>query len=488
MTDEPSTSTGTDPKATPASDEMFELEQAGYAKTLEHRHLQMMALGGAIGTGLFLGAGARLHTAGPILALLYALCGVVVFFVVRALAELVLYRPSSGSFVSYSRQFLGERAAFVAGWMYFVLWAFAGIADITAVALYAKYWSVFGSIPQWVIALGALVCVLIVNLVSARAFGEIEFWAAGIKVVALGVFLAIGIYFIVTRKPVDGEIPGIHLIAENGGWVPHGLLPALLVIPGVVFAYSSLELVSVAAGETRDPAKVVPKATNAVVWRLGIFYVGSVLLLALLLPWSAYSADESPFVTFFSAIGVPAAGSIMNFVVITAALSSVNSGLFATGRILRTMATTGSAPRRWSAMSGHHVPARAIGVVCAAYVLGIVLNLVVPQQAFEVVLNFAALGILSTWAFTLLSHLAFLRAAKKGLVTRPAFRMPGAPYVNWILLAFLVGVLVLMWFDWPVGRITVIAIIPIAVLLWIGIQLTERKARSNDDYIGGKPS
>src|SRR6185312_3071635 len=221
-------------------------------------------IGGAIGTGLFLGAGGRLADAGPSLFVAYAICGVFAFLVVRALGELVLYRPSSGAFVSYAREFLGEKGAYVAGWMYFLNWATTGIADITAVATYTHYWGMFSDVPQWVIALIALAVVLTVNLISVKIFGELEFWFAIVKVGALVVFMCIGIFLLVTQHPVDGAAPGPSLITDKGG----------------VFAYASVELVGVAAGETENPEKIMPKAINSIMWRVGLFYVGSVVLLS----------------------------------------------------------------------------------------------------------------------------------------------------------------------------------------------------------------
>lgn len=470
---------------------LLNAETEGYSTGLSRRHVQMIAVGGAIGTGLFLGAGGRLNTAGPALVLVYAVCGVVVYFVLRALAEMVLVRPTSGSFVSYAREYMGEKGAFVAGWMYFVLWAGAGIADITAVAVYAKYWGIFSSVPQWLIALVALLCVLSVNLISAKMFGEVEFWAAIVKVVALTVFMMIGLWVLVTRTQVDGVTPGWSMVQANGGVFPHGVLAAVIIVPGVIFAYSSLELVSIAAGETKKPREIVPKATNSVIYRVAIFYCGSVLLLALLMPWSAYSQNESPFVTFLSAIGVPAAGGVMNFVVLTAAMSSVNSGLYATGRILRSMSVSGSAPKFVGKMSKRKVPIGGILFVCIAYGAGILLNLFLPEEAFNIVVNFAALGILSTWGFILASHLLFLRRAKQGDYTRPAYAMPWAPYSNYVAIAFLIAVFVLMWFDVPVGRITVIAVIPISIALVIGWYAVRNKvaatAQSYADAAGSDP-
>lgn len=303
-------------------------EDEGYHKGLKNRQVQMIGIGGAIGTGLFMGAGKRLHEAGPSLWLVYAVCGIFVFFMLRALGELVLHRPSSGSFVSYAREFLGEKAAYVAGWMYFVNWAATSIVDVTAIALYMHYWGSFKAIPQWTIALIALVIVLTMNMISVKLFGEMEFWAALIKVVALVAFLIVGIVFLAGRFTVEGAATGPSILADNGGLFPTGLLALVVVTSGVVFAYASVELVGTAAGETENPEKVMPKAINAVVIRIAVFYVGSLILLALLLPYTLYKEGESPFVTFFSRVGLPYAGDIMNFVVLTAALSSLNAGLY----------------------------------------------------------------------------------------------------------------------------------------------------------------
>ena len=444
----------------------------GYRKSLQARHINMIAIGGAIGTGLFLGAGGRLAQAGPSLAIAYAVCGLFAFFVVRALGELILYRPSSGAFVSYAREFIGEKGAYTAGWMYFLNWSTTGIADITAIALYAHYWSVFKGVPQWLLALLALAIVLTVNLVSVRMFGEMEFWFAMVKVATLVVFMAIGIFLLVTQHPVGGTAPGPQLISDHGGLFPLGVLPMVLLMQGVVFAFASVELVGVAAGETANPREVMPRAINSIMWRIGIFYVGSVVLLAMLMPWSDYSAHQSPFVTVLSNIGVPAAGDVMNLVVLTAAMSSLNSGLYSTGRILRSMAAARSAPRFAGVMSRTSVPYGGILLTAAACILGVGLNYVMPAEAFEIVLNFASIGILATWGIIMVTHLLFVRKAERGEVIRPAFRLPFAPWSQIATLAFLVSVVVLMAFD-ESGRI-VLAGVPVIVLAlvvgWFGVR------------------
>ncbi|MEV0112315.1 amino acid permease [Streptomyces sp. NPDC050844] len=457
-----------DASRTDASQAPADAGDAGYSKDLKARHVNMIAIGGAIGTGLFLGAGGRLHSAGPALAVAYLVCGIFAFFVVRALGEMVIYRPSSGSFVSYAREFLGEKGAYVAGWMYFLNWSTTGIADITAIALYTHYWSFFTDIPQWVLALIALAVVLLINMISVKYFGEMEFWFAIVKVAALIAFMLIGIFLLVTQHDVGGQTPGLSVITDNGGFLPHGIMPVVIVMQGVVFAYASLELVGVAAGETAEPQKVVPRAVNSIMWRVGLFYVGSVILLALLLPGSVYSADQSPFVTVLSKIGVPAAGDVMNLVVLTAAMSSLNSGLYSTGRILRSMAMAGSAPKFTAKMNKSQVPYGGILLTSAVCVLGVGLNFLMPSQAFEIVLNVASLGIISTWVIIMVCHLAFVRRAKEGLLTRPGFRLPGSPVTEIVTIVFLLSVLALMWKDPEVGRKTLYLIPIIAAALVAG--------------------
>ena len=455
------------------SREQLTREDEGYHKGLKPRQLQMIAIGGAIGTGLFLGAGGRLASAGPGLFLVYGICGVFVFLILRALGELVLHRPSSGSFVSYAREFFGEKAAYAVGWLYFLNWAMTAIVDTTAIATYFHYWKSFDLVPQWLIALVALALVLSVNLISVRIFGEMEFWAALIKVAALLIFLVIGTIFLAGRYQIEGHSTGLSIFEQHGGLFPTGALPLLIVTSGVVFAYAAVELVGTAAGETENPEKMMPRAINSVVARIAIFYVGSVVLLALLLPYTAYSKDESPFVTFFSKLGFAGAGHIMNIVVLTAAFSSLNAGLYSTGRILRSMAMNGSAPKFTARMSKSGVPYGGILLTCVICLFGVVLNAFQPGQAFEIVLNMAALGIIASWGTIVLCQIRLVKMSEAGVVRRPTFRMPLTPYSGYLTLAFLFAVLVLMAFDYPIGTWTIgtlIVLVPALIVGWFAVR------------------
>jgi L-asparagine permease len=409
--------------------------EEGYTHALGNRQVQMIAIGGAIGVGLFLGSGGRLAAAGPALVLSYAAAGVAAFFVMRALGELVLYRPVSGSFVEYAGEFIGPWAAFASGWMYWINWAATGVAELTAIAAYIHYWA--PAFPQWLTALIALGFVMTVNLLSVRLFGELEFWFAMLKVLAITVFLVVGLVLVVFAI---GEA-GPHNLVSHGGFFPTGFPLVLMSLQSVVFAYASIELVGITAGETARPHEVMPKAINGVVWRIAVFYVGSVALLAMVLPWTAYRAGTSPFVTVFSGLGVPWAADAMNLVVITAALSSCNSGLYATGRILRSMAMKQEAPRFAGALSTRHVPIGGILFTAAMFLAGVALFYFLPERAFNIATAVASLGVITTWGVLVHCQTRLRRTGH-----RSAFPMPGSPYTNWLTMAFLALVVLLMPF------------------------------------------
>lgn len=439
----------------------------GYEKQLKPRHIRMIAIGGSIGTGLFLGAGGRLAAGGPSLAIVYALCGLFAFLMVRALGELTIHRPSSGAFVSYAREFMGEKGAYVTGWLFFLDWCTTVMADITAVALYMHFWSFFSTVPQWVIALIALAIVFCMNMLSVKFFGEFEFWFAMIKVAAIVGFMLIAVFFIATGHTVAGHTPGPQLITDNGGFFPKGLAPMVTLALGVVFAFGGTEMVGVAAGEAKDAEKIMPGAVNSMMWRIALFYVGSVVLFTMLMPWTAYSKGESPFVTFFSAIGIQNAGTIMNLVVLTAALSSLNAGLYATGRTLRSMAVAGSAPAFAARLNRSKVPYGGIVITSALGLIGVMINYVWPSQAFDIVMNLAGIGIAGTWMSIMVSHWIFVNKAKQGLYERPKYRLFWAPWTNLATIIFLVGVIIMMWFADDIGKPT-IGLFCIIALIMVG--------------------
>ncbi len=452
-----------------------EVDEEGYQKVLANRQVQMIAFGGAIGVGLFLGSAQRLHDTGPGLVFAYAIAGVAAFFVMRALGELVLHKPTAGSFVVYARDFVGPWAGYASGWMYWLNWAMTGVAEITGIGIYVHYW--LPGMPQWISALAALGLLLAVNLVSVKLFGELEFWFATLKVLAIITFLFVALALLFMHTDIGGQTAGYHNVTDNGGWFPKGFGMVLMSLQQVVFAYAAIEMVGIAAGETQNPRHVLPRAINGVIWRIAIFYVGSILLLVLVLPWTMYRPGESPFVTVFAKLGVPAAGGMMNLVVLTAALSSCNSGLYSTGRILRALADKGEAPAFTGRMNRRHVPYGGIALTAAVYLAGVVLNAVVPSEAFEIATAVASLGVLTTWAVLLYCQTRLRAGALRGEIERPSFRMPGSPYTNWVTIGFLALVVILMGFD-STQRIAVLFIPVLAAALLLGWHAIKRRSTS----------
>jgi L-asparagine permease len=419
-------------------------EQEGYKQSLGRRHVQMIAIGGAIGTGLFLGSASRLHSTGPALVLSYAFVGVIAFFLMRALGELVLHRATSGAFVSYMREFYGERWAYVTGWMYWLNWAMTGIAELSAVGLYIQYW--YPNMPAWATVLISLAVVLTINLLSARAFGEFEFWAAIAKVGAIVVFLVVGLVVVIGGFTIGAHKAGFSNLWSNpGGFWPssgdfHWYGP-VLVMSGVVFAYAAIEMVGVAAGEMADATREVPKAVNAVIYRIAVFYDGSLLLLVSMLPTSEYKSGTSPFVTVFDRMGLHWMGALIQVVLIVAAMSSLNSGLYSTGRVLRSLGMSKQAPRFTLKMSASGVPWAGIVMTSVVYVLGAVLNYF-AGDAFEIALESASIAIVFTWATIFLCQLRLRKLVDRGVIPPSPFPMPGSPYTSIIGLVFLVFVIV----------------------------------------------
>ncbi|MFD6387546.1 amino acid permease, partial [Streptomyces nigra] len=338
----------TDANATGAPEE-------GYERGLGSRQVQMIAIGGAIGVGLFMGAGANIAKAGPSIILMYALAGVVIFFIMRALGELLLYRPVSGSFAEYAREFLGPFFGFVTGWTYWLMWVVTGMAELTAAAIYVHFW--FPEIPQWVSALVFLVVLFGVNLISVKIFGEVEFWFSMVKVTAIIGMIVIGLGVLTLGFSDAGDTAAASNLWSHGGFFPNGIGSSLMTLQGVMFAYLAVELVGVTAGESENPEKTLPKAINTLPWRIIVFYVGALLVILSVVKWTEFSAGESPFVHAFGKIGIPLAAGIVNFVVLTAALSSCNSGMYSTGRMLRDLASNSEAPQAFGRLNRRKTPA-----------------------------------------------------------------------------------------------------------------------------------
>jgi AAT family amino acid transporter len=419
--------------------------EGNLSRKLKSRHIQLIALGGTIGVGLFLGSAKAIQKAGPGLLLSYAVGGLAIFFIMRALGELLTYRPIAGSFATYAEEFCGPFYGFVTGWSYWFMWVVTAMAELTAIGVYMQHW--FPAIPQWLPALVALVLLYGSNLLAVRVFGELEFWFALIKVVTIVALILGGLAVIVFHLGNLGQTASFSNLWSHGGFMPFGILGVLLTLQMVMFAYSGVELIGVTAGEADNPEVVLPRATNGITFRILIFYIGALLVIMSLVPWNELSPSTSPFVYLFEKMGVPAAADVINLVVITAATSSCNSGLFSTGRMLYALALRGQAPARFSSLSSRHIPAAGIHVSAAVMLIAVALNYVVPDKVFVWVTSIALVGTLWTWGIIMVAHRNYRLAVGAGRVKASTYRMPGAPYANWIVVAFIVFVTVMLWPD-----------------------------------------
>jgi len=420
------------------------------SRRLRSRHIQLIAIGGTIGVGLFLGSARAIHNAGPALVLAYALGGIAIFFIMRALGELLTYRPVAGSFATYADEFCGPFAGFVTGWSYWFAWIATAMAELTAIGVYVRWW--LPAVPQWLPALVALLALYGSNLLAVRMFGELEFWFALIKVVTIVALIVSGVVVLVFHVGDLGAGASFSNLWSHGGFLPYGVGGMLLTMQIVMFAYVGVELIGVTAGEAQDPKVVLPRATNGIILRILIFYIGALIVIMALVPWNELSPSVSPFVFVFEKLRVPAAAGLINLVVITAASSSCNSGLFSTGRMLWSLAQRGHGPRPFARLSPRHVPAAGIHASAAVMLLGVALNYMVPERVFIWVTSVALVGTFWTWGIILVSHLNYRRAVLAGRVPAAPFRMPGAPFANWAVLAFLVAVSALLWRD-PDNRV-----------------------------------
>lgn len=412
---------------------------------LEERHITLMSLGAAIGVGLFLGSASAIKLAGPGILLGYGFSGMIMFFIMRALGEMAIHKPVAGSFSKYARDYLGPLAGYITGWNYWFLWIVTGMAEITAVGIYMEYW--FPDIPRWIWALAALILMASINFLAVKAYGELEFWFALIKIVTILAMIVSGAGMIIWGIGNGGIATGIQNLWANGGFFPNGIKGVLLSLQMVMFAYLGIEMIGVTAGEVKNPEKSLARAIDSVFWRILIFYVGALFVIMSIYPWNEIGEKGSPFVLTFEQLGIPAAAGIINFVVLTAALSSCNSGLFSTGRMLFNLANHGEAPQKFSRLTKNGVPGFAILASAAALLVGVVLNYIVPAKVFVWVTSIATFGAIWTWGIILLSQLRFRKTLKQTEVKKLKYKLPLYPFTSYISLAFLAFVIILMAFS-----------------------------------------
>jgi aromatic amino acid transport protein AroP len=445
------------------------LQPGSLQRGLKNRHIQLIALGGAIGTGLFLGSAGVLRSAGPSMILGYAIGGFIAFLIMRQLGEMIVEEPVAGSFSHFAHNYWAPFAGFLSGWNYWVLYVLVGMAELTAVGKYVQFW--WPDVPTWATATAFFVLINLINLVNVKAFGETEFWFAIVKVGAIIGMIVLGLYLLFSGK--GGEQASFSNLWSHGGFFPNGVSGMIMALAIIMFSFGGLELVGITAAEASNPRTVIPKAINQVVYRILIFYIGALSVLLALYPWDslletlgaagdAYSS--SPFVQIFSLIGSDTAAHILNFVVLTAALSVYNSGVYCNSRMLYGLAEQGDAPRVLMTVNRRGVPVLALAVSALVTMLCVVVNYLLPQSALELLMSLAVASLLINWAMISLTHIRF-RKSMTDRGVEPSFKAFWSPFSNYLCLAFVALIAVIML--WMPGLRTSIFAIPVWILfIW----------------------
>ncbi len=443
---------------------------------LKNRHIQLIAMGGAIGTGLFLGSAQVIQSAGPSIILGYAIGGLIAFLIMRQLGEMIVEEPVAGSFSHFANKYWGKFPGFLAGWNYWILYVLVAMTELTAVAKYINYW--WPHIPSWVSVLFFFVVITAINLTNVKFYGESEFWLAIIKVVAVISMIIFGLYLLFTAGP--DSTASFSNLWTHGGFFPNGFDGLFYMLAFLMFAFGGIELIGMAAAEADDPKKTIPKAINQVVIRILIFYVGSLTILLSLVPWNQLDLgglDKSPFVMIFSQLGIGWAAHLLNFIILTAALSVYNSGMYANSRMLYGLAQQGNAPAVFKKVNKEGVPIPAV-LLSAVLIFGcVLLNYFVPEDALGHLMYVIVGALVLNWAMISLTHLKF-RSAMKTLHHKVSFPALWSPVSNYIVLLFIAVVLYIMWTQ---GFKESVIMIPIwIVLMYVLYKLLNSKPSASE--------
>ena len=425
---------------------------------LKSRHIQLIALGGAIGTGLFLGIAQTIQMAGPSVLLGYALAGFIAFLIMRQLGEMVVDEPVAGSFSYFADKYCGHWAGFTAGWNYWVLYVLVSMAELSAVGIYVQYW--WPDVPTWMSALAFFVIINAISLANVKAFGEMEFWFAIIKVVAIVGMIVFGAYLLISGDA--GPQASVANLWAHGGFFPNGVSGLVMSLAAIMFSFGGLELIGITAAEADNPSETIPKATNQAIYRILIFYIGALGILLSLYPWEKVVTSGSPFVLIFHALNSNLVANVLNVVVLTAALSVYNSGVYSNTRMLYGLAKQGNAPKALLKVNSRGVPLVALGVSAVATGICVLVNYFMPGKAFGFLMGLVVSALVINWGMISWIHLRF-RAQKRAAGQSTAFQSLGYPLTNYLCLAFLAGISVVMYLT-PDLRLSVY-LIPV----WLGV-------------------
>ena len=446
----------------------------GLKRGLSARHIRFMALGSAIGTGLFYGSAAAIQMAGPAVLLAYLIGGAAVFMVMRALGEMAVRDPVSGSFGHYASTYLGPMSGFILGWTYAFEMIIVCLADITAFGIYMGFW--FPDVARWIWVLGIVLLIGGLNLCSVKVFGEMEFWLSLLKVAAIVAMILAGfgimLFGIGSAGSVDAAATGISNLWSFGGFMPNGVGGLIASFAVVMFAFGGIEIIGITAGEAKDPQRVIPKAINAVPLRILLFYVLTLFVLMAIYPWTQIGTQGSPFVQIFDSLGISSAATILNIVVISAAVSAINSDIFGAGRMMFGLAQQGQAPKGFAQISRHGVPWMTVLVMGVTLLAGVVLNYLIPQDIFLIIASIATFATVWVWLMIMVTQMAMRRSMSAEEVAQLKFPVPFWPYAPIAATAFMVFIFgVLGYFPDTRAALIVgavwIACLVVAYRLWV---------------------
>ncbi|MDK9866009.1 MULTISPECIES: amino acid permease [Staphylococcus] len=414
------------------------------------RQMRMIALGGTIGVGLFLGATSTIKWTGPSVIFAYLIAGIFIFLVMRAMGEMVYLHPTSGSFANFASDYIHPVAGYLTAWSNIFQWVVVGMSEVIAVGEYMNYW--FPDLPQWIPGVIVVVLLACANLVSVKAFGEFEFWFAMIKIVTIILMIIAGFGIIFFGLGNGGEAIGLSNLWAHGGFMPNGWLGFFFALSIVIGSYQGVELIGITAGETKDPQKNIKSAVNGVIWRILIFYIGAIFVIVTVYPWDQLGNIGSPFVATFAKVGITFAAGLINFVVLTAAMSGCNSGIFSASRMTLNLSQKGMLPKFFGKVMKNGVPVWTVIAIALGILIGALLNVILPlfikgaDSIFVYVYSASILPGMVPWFMILISHLRFRKNHPEEIEGHP-FKMPGGAFTNYITMAFFIVVLIGMLFN-----------------------------------------
>ncbi|ENU26875.1 amino acid permease [Acinetobacter modestus] len=451
---------------------MSNQQQGNLKHGLSNRHIQLIALGGAIGTGLFLGISQSIKLAGPSVILGYAIAGFIAFLMMRQLGEMVVQEPVSGSFSHFAYKYWGSFAGFMSGWNYWVLNILVCMAELSAIGLYIQYW--WPEIPTWASALAFFLLINGINLLHVKLFGEMEFWFSIIKILAILAMIAFGSYLLATGTA--GPQASISNLWALGGFFPYGIKGLVMAMAVIIFAFGGIELFGITAAEARDPDKTLPKAVNQIIYRILIFYIATLFILFALFPWNQMANGGSPFVMVFASLDSQGVATMLNFVILTAAVSVYNGTSYCSSRMLLGLAQQGNAPQFLKKINKNGIPTNAVLISAFVTVLCVLLNYAFPEKAFGLLMMLVVAAIVINWVVISWTHLKFRKTMQAQGVTSK-FPSIAYPFSNYLCIVFMLGILVVMSLT-PDMRIAVMMIPAWILCLMFAYFLKQRKLRN----------